>query len=142
MFFFVFGELFDRQFDVPVQLVGEREQFHFLPFFRGVGVVLGRADLRSVDRRLNAAHSYPDLLILALRVVRKVDRQDLRFLLIGQPQQVLDCVELIHVLAHVQQDFRVGVVDDRLLYNRRGNNIVDLLCYDEDFAEKFANRFE
>ena len=50
--------------------------------------------------------------------------------------------EPISRISTMCQDFRVGVVDDRLLYNRRGNNIVDLLCYDEDFAEKFANRFE
>ena len=51
-------------------------------------------------------------------------------------------VELREVLALVQQDFAVGVVDDRLLDDGRRDDVVHLLRHHDRLAEILANGFK
>ena len=46
---------------------------------------------------------------------------------VGQSQHGLNVIEFVHVLALVQQDFTVGVVDDAFLYNRRLDDVIYFL---------------
>ena len=68
-----------------------------------------------------------------------IDREDLAFLLFGQPEQRLYAVELGHVLPLVEQDLAVGIVDDRLLDDGRRDDVVDLLRHHDRLAEILAD---
>ena len=92
-----FRKPLDSQFKVAVQLVGECEQFHFFAFFGRVRVVFFQRNLGGVHCRLRTAQRKENLLVLPSGVVRHVDRQYLRTLLVGQSKQVLDAVEFIEI---------------------------------------------
>ena len=59
-------------------------------------------DLRSIDGGLHPAEADKDLLVAARGVVREIDRQNLRTLLVRQSQQGLYLVELVAVFALVE----------------------------------------
>ena len=71
----------------------------------------------------------------------KVERENLRLLLFRKSQHGLYAVEFGHVLTLVQENLAVGVVDDRLLDNRRGDDVIDLLRHDHRLAEILADGF-
>ena len=75
------------------------------------------------------------------RVVRKVDREYLRLLLLRQAQQGLNLIEFVDVFALVQQDLAVGVVDDRLLDDGRRDDVVHFLRNDDRLAEILTDGF-
>ena len=81
----------------------------------------------------------PDLLVLSGRIVRHVDGKDLRTFLVGQAEQRLYLVELVHVFALVKKNLAVAVVDDGTFDNRRRNDILDLLRDDNGLAEELSD---
>ena len=91
---------------------------------------------------MHASESDPDLFIAAFRIVREVDRENLRPLLVRQSQQTLYAVEFREVFALVQKDFAVGVVDDRLLDDGRRDDVVHLLRHHHRLPEILSDSLE
>ena len=73
-------------------------------------------------------------------MVGHVDGENLTAFLVGEPQERLYLVELVHVLALVEQYLAVGVVDDALLDHGRGDDVVHLLRHHDGLAEVFSHR--
>lgn len=86
--------------------------------------------------------SEPDLLVFAFRVIGHVHRQDLRLFLVRQSQQGLYLRELVKVLPLVKQNLAVAVVHYGLLYDRRGNDVIDFLRHHNRLSVKFADSLE
>ena len=84
----------------------------------------------------------PHFLVLSGRIVCHVDGKYLRTLLVGQAEQGLDFVKLVHILALVKQNFAVTVVDDGSLDNGRRNDILHFLGHDHGFSEKLSDGLE
>ena len=72
-------------------------------------------------------------------MIRHIDRKYLRLLLVRKAQQGLDGVEAVHELALVEQDFAIAVVDDRLLHDGRGDDVLHLLRDRHHLAEVLAD---
>ena len=97
--------LFARQptnglLDVSAEAVGQAHDLDLLRLLGRVREILLARDLRGVNGRLHAAQADPYLLVTPLGVVVLIDREDLAFLLLRQPEQRLYAVELGHVLPH------------------------------------------
>ena len=73
-------------------------------------------------------------------MVGHVDGENLTAFLVGEPQERLYLVELVHVLALVEQYLAVGIVDDALLDHGRRDDVVHLLRHHDGFAEVFSHR--
>ena len=73
-------------------------------------------------------------------MVGHVDGENLTAFFVGEPQERLYLVELVHVLALVEQYLAVGVVDDALLDHGRGDDVVHLLRHHDGLAEVFSHR--
>ena len=136
------GQPPDGELDVPAEPFGQAGQLKFLRLLGGVAIILLGGDLRGVDRRLRAAQTYPHLLVSPGGAVGHVDGEDLRTLLVGQPEQGLDVVEPVHVLALVQQDLAVAVVDDGALDDGGRDDVIDLLGDYDCLAEELPDRLE
>ena len=73
---------------------------------------------------MGTAQPDPHLPVGTSGMVRLVDGENLPLLLVGQAEQPLDMLELVHVFPLVQQYLAVGVVDDGLLHNRGRDDVV------------------
>lgn len=135
----IFGELFDRQLYVAAQRFGPALHLDLLALLGRVGEVLLFTDLGGIDGALHAAQPDPDLLVLAARMIRHIDRKYLRLLLVRKTQQGLDGVEAVHEFALVEQDFAIAVVDDRLLHDGRRDDVLHLLRDRHHLAEVLAD---
>ena len=69
-----------------------------------------------------------------------VDGENLALFLFRKTEHRLYAVEFGHILALVEQYLAVGVVDDALLDNRRLDDIVHFLRYDNGFPEILSHR--
>ena len=87
-------------FDVSAETIGQAHHFDLLRLLGRVREILLARDLRGVNGRLHAAQADPYLLVTPLGVVVLIDREDLAFLLLRQPEQRLYAVELGRVLPH------------------------------------------
>ena len=125
--------------DVSTEAIGQAHHFDLFRLLGRVREILLARDFRGVNGRLHAAQADPHLFVTPLGVVVLVDREDLVFLLLRQPEQRLYAVELGHVLPLVEQDLAVGVVDDRLLDDGRRDDVVDLLRHHDRLAEVLAD---
>lgn len=65
--------------------------------------------------------------------------RDLGLLLVRKSQQALDAVELCHVLTLIEKNLAICIVDDRVFYNGRRNNIIDFLRYGNSFSKILAD---
>ena len=63
----------------------------------------------------------------------------MRTFLVGQTEQRLYLIELVHVLALVKENLAVAVVDDGTLDNRRRNDILDLLRDNDGLAKELSD---
>ena len=98
---FAFRKPLDSQFKVAAQLLGEGEQFHFFAFLCREREIFFQRNFCGVHRRLRAAQREENFLVLPSGVVRHVDRQYLRTLLVGQSEQVLYAVKLVEIFSLV-----------------------------------------
>lgn len=90
---------------------------------------------------MHASESDPHLFVAAHGVIGPIDRQHLIAFLITQSQQLLNLVELVSILTHVQKDAAVAVGDDALLEDGRRQQVVQLLRYAHTLAEILAAGF-
>ena len=89
-----------------------------------------------------SAQPDPDFTVERSRTVRTVDGKDLPPLLLRQSQKFLDMFELVHIFTLVEQYLAVRVVDDRLLDNIRGDDVVHLLCHYHGLTEILSDGFK
>ena len=75
-------------------------------------------------------------------MVCHVDGEDLRTFFVRQSEQILYLVELVGILALVQQNFTIRVVDDCALDDIRGDDVLDLLRDDDGLAKEFSDRLK
>ena len=136
------GQLPDGQFDVASQFPGEPCQFELFRLLGGIAIILLGGNLRGIDSRLRSAQADPHLLVLTGRAVRHVDGENLRPFLVGQAEQGLDLVELVHVLALVKENLAVAVVDDSALDDGGRDDVLHLLRDHHRLAEELADRLE
>ena len=142
LFSLTLGKLLDGKFDVSVQLLGEPLQLQFLGLLGGVAVVLFGRYLRGIDCRLRASESYPHLLVLPAWSIGEVDGENLCTLLVGESEQSLYLIELVHILTLVKENLAVAVVDDGTLDDRGRYDILYLLSDHNGFAEELADSLE
>ena len=75
-----------------------------------------------------------------MRVVVLIDGKNLALLLFRQAQHRLDAIKLGHILALVEEDFAVAIVDDTLLHNGRLNDVIHFLRHHNGFSKILAHR--
>ena len=136
------GQLPDGKLDIAAEPFREPHKLKLLRFLSGVRVVFFQRDLRGIDRRLRPAQSDPHFLVLPGRAVRHIDGENLRPFLVGQAEQGLDLVELVHVLALVKENLAVAVVDDSALDDGGRDDVLHLLRDHHRLAEELADRLE
>ena len=135
---FLLGQLAYGQLDIAAELLRETLQ---LQFFSGIAEVFLKTRFGSIDSRVYASESDPHLFVAAHGVIGPIDRQHLIAFLITQSQQLLNLVELVSILTHVQKDAAVAVGDDALLEDGRRQQVVQLLRYAHTLAEILAAGF-
>ncbi len=72
----------DSEFHIAGDLAGEPLYLHLLGLLCGVCGIFFKRHLGRIDGGLNAAQTYPHLLVEAVGVVGEIDRKDLRTLLV------------------------------------------------------------
>ena len=135
---FLLGQLAYGQLDIAAELLRETLQLQFFSLFGGIAEVFLKTRFGSIDSRVYASESDPHLFVAALGVIGPIDRQHLIAFLITQSQQLLNLVELVSILTHVQKDAAVAVGDDALLEDGRRQQVVQLLRYAHTLAEILA----
>src|SRR5690606_1847975 len=111
----VLGQLGDAFGDVPAPASGIFLDLELFLFLCGIGQVLLQGHLGAVNFGEDASQADKNFLVGAGRIIGPVDGKHQRLFFLGEAQQLLNAVEVLQVLALVQQDLAVGVVDDRLL---------------------------
>lgn len=124
---FLLGQLAYGQLDIAAELLRETLQLQFFSLFGGIAEVFLKTRFGSIDSRVYASESDPHLFVAALGVIGPIDRQHLIAFLITQSQQLLNLVELVSILTHVQQDAAVAVGDNTLFEDFGGQQIVQFL---------------
>lgn len=116
--FLLLGQHTDGLLHIAAQLLRHLCDFEFLGLFRGIGEILLNRGFRSIDGRPDTAQADSNFLILPCRIIGLIDGQNLSFFLVGQSEQGLHGIELVDILALIQQNLAIGIVDDGILDNR------------------------
>ena len=120
-------------------MLGSYEHPHLFRLLRRVGEVFGFRHFRGIDGGLHAAQSDPHLLVRPCGIVALIDGEDLSPFLIRQSQECLYLVELVHVLALVEQYLAVRIVDDTFLDYGRGDDVVHFLRHHDRLSEELTH---
>ena len=138
---FLLGQLAYGQLDIAAELLRETLQLQFFSLFGGIAEVFLKTRFGSIDCLFYVSEFDLHFFVAALGVIGPIDRQHLIAFLITQSQQLLNLVELVSILTHVQKDAAVAVGDDALLEDGRRQQVVQLLRYAHTLAEILAAGF-
>lgn len=139
LFPFALGQLLDGKFYIAAQLFRKPHEFKFLGLFCSVADILLKRYLRGIDSRLRTAQTDPDFLVSPGRVVRHIDGEYLRALLVGQAEQRLYLIELVDIFPLVKENLAVAVVDDGAFDDGRRDDVLDLLRDHHSLAEELSD---